>query len=116
MNALMDRQRQICQKYKSEFMAAPLDLKVGISRSVRDGVLPIHGLRIRPAHGTTGWFVWAGGEMLQAPDFFVPLHVEHLQEWCPIIIPFLGLAPGWRFLIADGHEDVWFDGELLSES
>ena len=24
-----------------------------------------------------------------------------------------GLPPGWRFLIAPGHEDVWYDGSLL---
>ena len=26
----------------------------------------------------------------------------------------LGLGPGWRFLIAPGHEDVWFDANLLN--
>jgi hypothetical protein len=27
---------------------------------------------------------------------------------------YLGLAPGWRFLIGeDGYEDVWFDPDLL---
>jgi hypothetical protein len=26
---------------------------------------------------------------------------------------YLGLAPGWRFLIAPGYEDVWFDEILL---
>src|SRR5262249_4805049 len=33
------------------------------------------------------------------PNFFVPLHVSHLAEWCPAALKFLGLAPGWRFLI-----------------
>ncbi|WP_434048948.1 MULTISPECIES: immunity protein Imm33 domain-containing protein [Sorangium] len=28
---------------------------------------------------------------------------------------FLGLPPGWRFLIADEHEDVWKDPSLLNE-
>jgi len=47
------------------------------------------------------------------PDFFVPLHVEHLDEWCPGAVKYLGLAPGWRFLFAEGYEDVWEDTELL---
>ena len=28
-------------------------------------------------------------------------------------LPYLGLAPGWRFLIAPGYEDVWYDEKLL---
>jgi hypothetical protein len=26
---------------------------------------------------------------------------------------YLALPPGWRFLIATNHEDVWFDAALL---
>ena len=46
-------------------------------------------------------------------DFFKPLHVEHLADWCPEIRKYLGLPPGWRFLIAGDHEDVWYDESLL---
>jgi hypothetical protein len=27
---------------------------------------------------------------------------------------YLGLAPGWRFLVAPGYKDVWFDAKLLN--
>ena len=111
----MNAQRQVCEKYNAEFVAAPSDLKVGIARSVKDGILPIHGLRIPPEPVTTGWFIWAGGEMSRADDFFVPLHVEHLSEWCPAVLRFLGLPPGWRFLVAGDYEDVWYDDRLLSK-
>jgi hypothetical protein len=57
--------------------------------------------------------VWGGEELRTEPDFFKPLHTEHLDEWCPGIQKYLGLAPGWRFLIADDYEDVWFDPTLL---
>jgi hypothetical protein len=87
---------------------------VGIARNVRDGLLPIHGLRVRPEPGTTGWFIWAGGEMSPDADFFVPLHVGHLDAWCPSVIKFLGLPPGWRFLVAGDYEDVWADPGLLA--
>ena len=75
--------------------------------------MPINGLR-HPIQGdTTGWFIWAGGEPSTAPDFFQPVHVAHLADWCPLALKFLGLPPGWRFLVADGYEDVWGDPSLL---
>ncbi|WP_446686457.1 immunity protein Imm33 domain-containing protein [Paenibacillus xylanilyticus] len=48
-----------------------------------------------------------------ANDFSVPLHTAHVDEWDPKIKKSLGLAPGWRFLIAEEDEDVWFDEQLL---
>ena len=62
---------------------------------------------------TSGWYIWGREEFSENPDFFVPLHIEHLSEWYPHIIKFLGLAPGWRFLTAPDHEDVWEDKTLL---
>ena len=35
------------------------------------------------------------------------LHAVHLADHCPSVLPYLGLPPGWRFLIAPGYEDVW---------
>lgn len=52
--------------------------------------------------------------MSSDPDFFQPLRVEHLTHWCPAVIPYLLLPPGYRFQIAPGHEDVWFDASLLA--
>lgn len=86
--------------------------KVGISENVRSGQLPINGVRCLPENGTTGWYIWAGENVSTEPGFFVPLHVSHLSEWCPAVLPYLILPPGWRFLIAPGHEDVWFDPEV----
>jgi hypothetical protein len=93
---------------------SPGGSKVGISRNVRSGLLPINGLRHPPVGDTTGWYIWSGeGNPPSDPDFFVPLHVEHLMEWCPLVIPYLGLPPGWRFLLTGEHEDVWNDASLL---
>jgi hypothetical protein len=66
-----------------------------------------------PQGDTNGWYIWAGEELRRDPDFFEPLHVSHLAEWCPAVTRFLALAPGWRFLIAPDHEDIWFDASLL---
>ncbi len=92
---------------------APGDLKVGIAWNVRDGLQPVNGLRHPPEGDTTGWYIWAGEHLSEEPDIFVPLHVSHLAEWCPAVLPFLELPPGWRFLIAPGYEDVWEDPTLL---
>src|SRR6266567_6634911 len=62
---------------------------------------------------TSGWYIWAGEQLSDDPDFFVPLHVEHLAMSCPAAIPYLALPPGWRFLVAPGYEDVWPDQSLL---
>ena len=92
----------------------PLPLeKVGVALNVRDALWPVNGLRHPPAGDTCGWYVWAGEVLRGDDDFFRPVHVEHMGEWCPTALPFLGLPPGWRFLVAPGHEDVWFDPSLL---
>jgi hypothetical protein len=37
-----------------------------------------------------------------------------LEEWAPLILKYLGLPPGSRFLITDDYEDVWEDKSLLN--
>jgi hypothetical protein len=107
------QQRAVCERYGCIPYPADPELKLGIARNVKEGKLPINGMRIPPEGDTTGWYVWGGEECSDDPDFFVPLHVTHLPDWCPAVLPYLQLSPGWRFLIAPGHEDVWFDESLL---
>lgn len=108
-------QKDICIKYNAPYMESPAYLKVGISLNVKDNIWPINGLRHPPEGDTTGWYIWAGEEFSEDPDFFVPLHVEHLKEWRPEVLPYLGLAPGWRFLLGENaYEDVWEDKSLLN--
>jgi hypothetical protein len=107
------KQRETCLRFGVVPVPSPRGMKVGIAKNVRAGELPINGLRHPPTDGTTGWYIWAGGEPSADPGFFVSLHVEHLAEWCPDVLPYLELPPGYRFLIAPGHEDVWADPSLL---
>lgn len=109
---IIKEQKALCSKYSTNFIDSPNDLKVGISISVREGELPVHGLRHPLEDGTTGWYIWSG-EYSTEPDFFKPLHVKHLEEWCPWILKYLGLPPGWRFLVTPNYEDVWEDTSLL---
>lgn len=110
----LPQQQAVCQRFAAEYYPSPADRKVGIALNVKQGLVPLNGLRHPPEGDTTGWYIWAGEEFSGAADFFVPLHVSHLPSWCPQVIPYLGLPPGWRFLLAPGYEDVWFDGALLT--
>lgn len=107
-----DKQKQICEKFGAVYQPCDLELKVGVSTNLKDGLLPINGLRIKEENGTSGWYIWTG-EWSDAQDFFVPLHGEHLKVWAEIVIPYLGLPEGWRFLVADDCEDVWEDPSLM---
>lgn len=106
-------QKKLCKQYKTSFCPSPEKFKVGISVNVRDGIIPLNGLRHPPKGDTTGWYIWAGEKLSSDSDFFEPLHVSHLEDWCPEIRKYLGLPPGYRFLIAGDHEDVWYDESLL---
>jgi hypothetical protein len=106
-------QLEICRKYDAECVPLNIDLKIGISDNFFSGELPLNGLR-HPAEGDTcGWYLWAGETFSEAANFFNPLHISHLVDQHAEILRYLGLPPGWRFLIAGDHEDVWFDAALL---
>jgi hypothetical protein len=87
---------------------------VGVSKSLLDSgwSWPVNGLRHPPVGETSSWYVWTG-HLSDEPDFFVPLHAEHLLEKVPELSTYLGLPPGSRFLLAPGHEDIWTDASLL---
>lgn len=106
-------QREVCERFSAPYYGCDLNLKVGVSRNVKDGVRPLNGLRNRQENGTCGWYIWAGEEFSQASDFFLPLHAAHLEQWAPLVMKYLGLPPGWRFLITERYEDVWEDQDLL---
>jgi len=78
-----------------------------------DGLQPIHGLRHNVTGDTTGWYIWCGLEFSTDSDFFRPIHTAHIYEKHPEIAELLGLPPGYRFLVARDHIDVWFDAGLL---
>jgi hypothetical protein len=113
MSSLSDVQKSICQNFGADFLQCDESLKIGISRDFDPRRFPINGLRHPPCGDTAGWYIWSGEEYSEAPDFFVRLHAKHLRDRYPEIVRYLGLGPGWRFLIAPGQEDVWFDAKLL---
>ncbi len=75
--------------------------------------MPIYGARVTPENGTGGWYIY-GGEYSEDDNFYDPLHVSHIGEFAPQILPYLALAPGFKFIIDNaGYEDEWFGPSLL---
>jgi hypothetical protein len=108
-------QKHICDKYSIRWAECKIDLFIGLADNVLTGMNPVNGLRQPGCDRTTGWYIWAGEEFSQAEDFFKPYHVSHLLKLRPDIVKYLGLPPGFRFLMDDkGYEDVWGDLELLN--
>ncbi len=106
-------QLALCARFHSEVVPADPTLKPGIALATLN-LLPLNALRRQQENGTCGWYIY-GGEYLTDDDFYQPLHVAHLAKYCPQFMPYLALAPGWRVLLAQGHEDVWFDERCLNE-
>ncbi len=107
-------QSAICERFGVPPQAPRMGSRVGVAWNVRDSVKwPLNGLRHPPERGTNGWYIWRGETLSQAEDFFQPVHTEHLADWSPQVLPYLALPPGWRFLLAPGQEDVWYDASLL---
>ncbi len=110
---IISQQKEICQKYKVAHFDTSLDQKIGVSKNLTSGTMPINALRYPPENETAGWYIWAG-EYSEADDFFDPMHVTHLIDIYPSLLKYLGLPPGYRFQIDNkGYEDVWFDKKLL---
>lgn len=110
---ISDEQASVCAAHGADSIACDPDMKVGIALATLAD-LPLNAMRHRPKNGTTGWYIW-GGDLSEAPDFFLPLHAAHLPDYVPQLGPYLALAPGWRVLIAPAQLDVWYDASLLRE-
>ena len=113
MSELDEVQRQVAARFGVLPEHPDPTLRVGIARNVRSGLQPLNALRHPPEGETCGWYIWAGEELSEADDFFAPLHLAHLGDWCPQLLPYLALPPGWRVLLAPGYEDVWYDESLI---
>jgi hypothetical protein len=107
-----EEQRRVCDRFRTPYDPPPAESKVGVALQTI-GAQPLNALRHPAKHGTCGWYIWWGNTLTEDPEFFQPLHVEHLPERCPELISYLALPPGWRVQLAPGHEDAWYDAKLL---
>jgi hypothetical protein len=113
MDDIEKAQRKICEKYKTQYCPPSDNSKLGIAITTIKNV-PLNGLRHPVTESTCGWYIWGGTEFSENAEFFSPLHVFHIEEYCPEASSYLGLPAGWRFLIAADFVDVWFDESLLN--
>ena len=105
---------EVCEKQGVEPIKPEPGSKLGVALSTL-GQEPINGLRHPPEKGTNGWYIWCGNSLSDEEDFFQSLHVEHIDEYLPLVKKYLDLPPGYRFQIDNnGYEDIWFDTELFA--
>ena len=103
------QQRAVCKKYGVEWVEADPFFAVGLAKNISATAMPLNGHRHPVKDDFTGWMIWSGEVDLpsQPVDYFERVHVHHLGDYCPAAIRFLGLPPGWSFMVAGDFEDVW---------
>jgi hypothetical protein len=109
---LEEQQRSYCKQLNAQCVIPDPNSRVGFAIETQ-GRLPINGLRHPPEGNMNGWYLWGGEELPSGDDAFSPVHPHHLIQLRPEVIKFLGLPPGYRFLVAGDTVDVWFDPSLL---
>ena len=93
--SLQELQQRICRTYGAGFEPPAPGSKVGLAIQTLDRI-PIHGVRLAPTETTCGWYIYAGGDGSDDADFYKPLCVEHLADYCKFALPFICLPPGWN--------------------
>jgi hypothetical protein len=104
-------QRKVCARFHAAFSPPDPSAAFGLAWPL-DPDAPLCGLRHPPEAEACGWFVWSG-EYSDEDEFFEPVEVAAAGDLVRRALPYLALPPGWRFLLAPGYEDVWFDATLL---
>jgi hypothetical protein len=108
VNGILGAQEDICRRFAADFVPTDLQATLAVALDTLGSAAPLHGLRQQPEGGGCGWYIWAGDASAD-PNFFESVHALYLCDTIPQVLPYLGLGPGWRFLLAPGYEDVWFD-------
>ena len=114
-NSPSKEQLRFCVRYTTQPVASRSHERLGISRDFDPTEYPINGVRYWPESGTCGWYLWSGEELSRDLNHFVALCVSHFESRHPALSKYLGLPPGWRFLVAPGYEDVWYDEDVLTQ-
>lgn len=107
MNSVIDVQKFNCMKFNSKFVQTSKNEMVAVALDSL-GKIPITGIRNVLEEGENISCFFYCGEFSEDDDFFKPIHISHLENYLPEVIPYLALGEGFRFVIdKQGHEDVW---------
>jgi hypothetical protein len=108
----MGIRKTVCERFSLCPQTPHLDSVIGLAiASVGKG--EINGLRHPIQGNSNGWYIWYG-EYSNSDDFFSPVCIKHLNKYFnKDINEYLDLPIGFRFLIANNYEDVWYDEKLL---
>ncbi|MDB5187992.1 MAG: hypothetical protein JWO50_512 [Candidatus Kaiserbacteria bacterium] len=113
---ILNEQQDIVIKVRTTLVPCEPQSMIGVDEGISKKIYPINGLRHPVNGGGSGWFIWSSVKEIPQdnPNFFKPTHAQHIYESYPLISKYLGLPPGWRFLIDDkGYEDIWYDASLF---
>jgi hypothetical protein len=113
LERIENEQRSFCSEQSAHYVASSPESMLGFARSTQH-LIPLNGLRHPLQGNTNGWYLWCGEQFSDASDFFHPVHARHIYEDYPEVVKLLGLPPGYRFLLAGDHLDVWYDESLLN--
>jgi hypothetical protein len=105
-------QLDLCRRFDAAFTPTPADATLGLALPTLRPGMPVHGVRHVPRGAGSGWLIWAG-DLSSDPDFFQTIPVSGVSAHAPLVLPYLGLPPGWRFLLTPAYEDAWLDPTLL---
>ncbi|BCX73543.1 hypothetical protein KTJ16_06270 [Acinetobacter bereziniae] len=102
-------QKQICEKYNSKYIQLD-DMEMVAFAMQSLGQQPIYAVRmVLEKEENVSWFIHCG-EYSSASDFYQAIHVSHLHQYLPEILPYLALEPGFQVIIdKQGYEDVWLN-------
>lgn len=93
-------EQSVCERHGVPPQIPVAGSKIGLALATLESQ-PVNGLRFKEENGTNGWYIWCGGEMSRDPQFFSPLHIEHIVDHLPLVSDYLALPSGYRFQIDD---------------
>jgi hypothetical protein len=103
LNDINKQQKEVCIRNGSSFVVSEPSSKLGIAVASIEN-LPLNALRHKPEGDTCGWYIWGGEELSEDADFFKPLHVSHIRDYCPELEKYLKMnieenikKHGWQF-------------------
>jgi len=111
----MEAQQEVCARNGVVHVAVPQHAHVNVTSKLLEGTHFVYGLRLAPTDDRTGWFFWTE-ELFPPLPRFSAIQVAEFEERWPEVIKFLGLPPGWRFVVDGyGYEREWEDRSFLNE-